>query len=83
MSDDEHKCLACPVEVRGLYAAAHNALGAYQRGDLGDRVGRKMAELADALARIAPHVEQHFAETGVVEDAARAIAKNMNRKHQH
>lgn len=61
---DEHKCAACPVEVRGLYAAAHNALGAWRRGDRLDRVTHKMDELADALTRLAPIVEAHFAAPG-------------------
>ncbi len=61
MADDKHRCDACPVEVRGLYAAAHNAHGAWSRGDSPSRIAHKMDELAHAIARIAPIVEAHFA----------------------
>lgn len=61
---DEHKCAACPAEVRGLYAAAHNALGAWKRGDHLDRVKHKMDELADALTCIEPIVKDHFEAPG-------------------
>lgn len=79
MSDAEHKpCTACPVEVRGLYASAHNALGAWKRGDKPDRVRHKMDELADAIALLAPLVDAHFREMHAIEDAARIIAKNRS-----
>lgn len=58
--DDDHKCIACPVEVRGLYAAASNALGAWKRRDDPSRVARKMAELEEAIATITPVVDGHF-----------------------
>lgn len=60
MSDDKHNCIACPVEVRGLYAAASNALGAWSRSDDRSRIAHKMDELRDALDRIEPIVTAHF-----------------------
>lgn len=57
---DEHKCSACPVEVRGLYASAANAFGAWSRHDDPSRVARKMQELSEALDLIKPIVEAHF-----------------------
>lgn len=58
--DNEHNCIACPVEVRGLYATASNALGAWRRKDDPSRVERLMAELEKALTVIEPIVEKHF-----------------------
>jgi hypothetical protein len=59
-------CPACPVEVRGLYAAAHNAVGAFERAMSGtgdaERAVRKLAELRDAVAKMKPIVEAHFAD---------------------
>ena len=57
---DKHKCSACPVEVRGLYATAANAFGAWDRGDDPSRVARKMAELNEALELIKPIIDAHF-----------------------
>lgn len=54
-------CIACPVEVRGLGAVAHNLLGALDRGEW-DRVARKKEELREALAALRPHVHAHFAD---------------------
>ena len=59
----EHACLACPVEVRGLYAVAYNLLNL--RADP-DRWNRKSAERLDELEQavnaLTPIVEQHFRE---------------------
>ena len=56
-------CLACPVQVRGLYAVAHNLTTLYHSGDP-DRIRRKlherMQELEDALKQLTPFVEAHF-----------------------
>jgi hypothetical protein len=57
-----HTCSACPQEVRDLYATAHNAVGALDRGDGADRVYRKLAELRASLDRFQSVVDQHFAE---------------------
>jgi hypothetical protein len=60
---NEGKCMACPVEVRGLYAVAYNLLNLYNSQD-SQRVIRKlpssMAELQDAVNKLAPFVEDHF-----------------------
>lgn len=59
-------CPACPLEVRGLYAAAHNAVLAFERALRGEgdaeRAVRKLAELKDAVAKMTPIVEAHFAD---------------------
>lgn len=57
---DEHNCIACPVEVRGLYATASNALNAWKCKDDPSRVARLMANLEEALSIIAPIVDKHF-----------------------
>ena len=65
MNDDaKHSCSACPVEVRGLYAAAYNAIGAWERGDSLERVRRRMDELSNAIDRMRPIVDEHFAAPG-------------------
>lgn len=59
-------CDACPLEVRGLYATAHNAVLAFEAAMKGDgdasRAIRKMRELKDAVEVFRPIVEAHFAE---------------------
>lgn len=57
------------MEVRALYAAAHNALIAFRRAKEPDawaddimRYGRKMAQLDEAVKAIEPLIEAHFAE---------------------
>ena len=57
---DKHNCIACPVEVRALYAAASNASGAFERGDNPQRIAHKMKELRDAVHSIQPIVDAHF-----------------------
>lgn len=60
------ECMACPVEVRALYAAAHNAVGAIDRAlqGHGDRARaiRKLYELKEEVERFKPIVERHFAQ---------------------
>ena len=46
--------------MRGLYAAASNAFGAWSRGDERSRVAHKMDELREALDRFEPIVNAHF-----------------------
>ena len=57
-------CPACPVEVRGLYASAHNAVLAVEaaQGEMGswERAFRKMAELKSAVEAMQPIVDKHF-----------------------
>jgi len=59
-----HSCIACPVEVRGLYATAANMVIAVQMvlsGDCGpERAGRKLLELQEAVEKMRPIVEEHF-----------------------
>ena len=63
--DGSPLCPACPVEVRGLHATAHNAVGAFEAAAKGhgdwSRVYRKMAELAEAVGDFQPVMDGHFA----------------------
>lgn len=56
-------CLACPNEVRGLYAVAFNLLNL--RKDL-DRWNRKIAERLDELQHavdaVQPFIDAHFGD---------------------
>jgi hypothetical protein len=62
--------IAEPVEVRGLYEAAHNACvewerwfqeeGSFQASGL--RINRKMVELKDAVTALRPFVDKHFSK---------------------
>jgi hypothetical protein len=59
-------CIACPIEVRGLGAVAHNAVCAFEAAASGsgswERAARKMAELRRAVDEWRPIVEAHFAD---------------------
>ena len=55
-----HQCLACPLPVRDLYAAAHNAVMALAPLDLDPRADRKVSELHTVVERLRPAVESHF-----------------------
>lgn len=61
-------CIACPVEVRGLYASASNAVRAVASARDGagswERAFRKLAELGEAVTLMAPIVEAHFSDHG-------------------
>lgn len=63
-ADEDHKCLACPDEVRGLYAAAGNAISAWKRVpstfSIPARMAQKMEDLEEALRVIEPIVCKHF-----------------------
>jgi hypothetical protein len=58
-----HSCIACPVEVRSLYASAHNAVGAVRRALEGggdwSRAKRKLAELEETVARMRLVMDGH------------------------
>jgi len=59
-----HSCIACPVEVRDLYATAHNATLAFEAALSGHgdsaRAVRKLRELKESVERMKPIVEVHF-----------------------
>lgn len=64
-----HQCIACPVEVRGLYAVAHNALNAYDTwkqygSEEVPRFHRKIGELREQVECLKPIVEKHFDDIG-------------------
>lgn len=54
-----HYCEVCPVEIRGLYAAAYNAHHSNNVGDI-RRAHLKGQQLGKALDDIAPLVNRHF-----------------------
>lgn len=61
-----HSCIACPTDVRDLYAVAVNATQAFDayiaHGDSMTRAVRKIAELTRALDRFRDnHIDPHFA----------------------
>ena len=59
-----HRCDWCPVEVRSLYAYAHNAMTAMETAwGAGDwaRARRKVDELAEFLRHTQPALDAHFA----------------------
>ena len=61
-----HSCVACPQDVRNLYAQAHNAHGAVTAALEGtgswERGRRKLGELGRAVEQMREHVEgEHFA----------------------
>jgi hypothetical protein len=72
---DGKPCPMCPVEVRGLYGAAHNALDRFddifKRGYDGDsawfKLREKMEELRAAVETVRPLADAHF----------------INRQHSH
>jgi hypothetical protein len=67
---DGKPCPMCPVEVRGLHGAAHNALNRFDdifnRGYDGDsawfKLREKMEELRAAVEKIRPLSDAHFAD---------------------
>lgn len=54
------RCIACPDEVRDLFATAYNACGEYERGDEPRRLRRKMTHLRESVTRLQPAVNDHF-----------------------
>ena len=61
-----HDCIACPVEVRGLYAVTFNLLNLYRSKEADpERYYRKLperfAELQVVVDRLTPIVKGHFA----------------------
>lgn len=58
----KHICIVCPVEVRGLYATAHNAITAIRHGSDWSRTDRKIMELEESLQLLRPFIDAHFAD---------------------
>lgn len=60
------ECIACPVEVRDLFASAHNAVQAFNAALAGagdwSRAHRKMTELEASVGRFQPIVDDHFSD---------------------
>lgn len=60
---DEKACSACPLEVRGLYAVAFNLLNLRSDPDRWQRkIGERLDELQDAVVKMTPIIEAHFAD---------------------
>jgi hypothetical protein len=67
---DGKPCPMCPVEIRGLHGAAHNALNRFddifKRGYDGDsawfKLREKMEELRAAVEKVRPLSDAHFAD---------------------
>lgn len=74
------RCPACPVEVRGLYAVAFNLLNLRSDPDRWQRkIGERLGELENAVAKMTPIVEAHFADrehAGLSTSAG--LAKDLN-----
>ena len=67
---DKHECAWCPPEPRGLFAAAYNAVLAFDMGEAGigdqERTRRKMAELRHyVMDEYKPQVDAHFDALGL------------------
>lgn len=63
MKETGHNCVACPTDVRGLYAVAHNALGQWDaiKDSVADgRMHRKMSELRSSVESFRTIVNEHF-----------------------
>lgn len=57
------KCIACPVEVRDLYAVAFNLLNFYRPGQEERRerkLSEQLVELQRAVSQIQPFIDSHF-----------------------
>lgn len=64
---DKPACLACPAEVRGLYAVAFNLLNLFLPGQEERRerkLGERLDELRGAVKTIQPFIDAHFADHG-------------------
>lgn len=57
--EEVHSCLACPTDVRDLYAVAFTLLEALERGDL-CRIAKKSASLRRSVDRMRVIVDAHF-----------------------
>lgn len=55
-------CVACPVEVRDLYAVVSNYIGAVERNDDPCRVARKFLAMKQSCASVGAIVSKHFAD---------------------
>lgn len=58
---DGKPCPVCPVEIRGLFAAAANLAQAIIRRDF-SRAESRARELAAAVGDVQPLVDAHFAD---------------------
>ena len=62
-SPSPHKCIVCPVEVRGIYAVAFNLINLFD-GEDEERLSRKLPEriqeLRNAVTVLQPFIDAHF-----------------------
>jgi hypothetical protein len=57
-----HVCCFCPVEVRNLFATAHNVLVRWDNGSMSSSLPEKMEDLRAALQKCEPLLNKHFEE---------------------
>ena len=59
----KESCIACPGEVRGLYAVAFNLLNLRNDPDRWNRkIGERLHELEMAVNALTPLIEAHFGD---------------------
>lgn len=65
MKPNHEPCIVCPIEVRQLYAVAHNLLNLVTGQDK-ERLARKLPERIEELRRavdqLTPFIQAHFGD---------------------
>lgn len=69
-----HRCCCCPVEVRSLFAVAHNLLLANDGGHWG-KVWQLLGELRVEVDRMQPLMDAHFAARKATAQQIREIER--------
>lgn len=63
---NHERCPVCPIEVRGLYAAAFNLLNLRSDPDRWTRkISERLDELQAAVDKLTPIIERHFSDVEV------------------
>lgn len=66
LGEPPHHGLACSLEVRGLYAVAHNTLNLVDDPERWERkIGERMQEMKVVVDKLTPIVEEHFTALGM------------------
>lgn len=66
LGDTPHHCVACSIEVRGLYAVAHNTVNLLDDPDRWERkIRERMQEMQVVVDKLTPIVEAHFTALGM------------------
>ena len=69
-----HRCCCCPIEVRGLFAVAHNLLQANGSGNW-SKVWQLLGELRIEVDKMQPLVDAHFAAREATEQKIRELER--------